>query len=83
MKLSIRLLILAVLMLLITFIMYQFAMKLAIPYLLAYNDGLMVAGGLILGIMAVLIIWVGIGEFLMNVLKCRVIIDKLINVTEK
>lgn len=83
MKLSIRLLILAVLMLLITFIMYQFAMKLAIPYLLAYNDGLMVAGGLILGIMAVLIIWVGIGEFLMNVLKCKGIIDKLINVTEK
>ena len=83
MKLSIRLLIFAVLMLLITFIMYQFAMKLAIPYLLAYNDGLMVADGLILGIMAVLIIWVGIGEFLMNVLKCRVIIDKLINVTEK
>lgn len=83
MKLSIRLLILAVLMLLITFIMYQFAMKLAIPYLLAYNDGLMVAFGLILGVMAVLIIWVGIGEFLMNVLKCREIIDKLINVTEK
>ena len=83
MKLSIRLLILAVLMLLITFIMYQFAMKLAIPYLLAYNDGLMVAGGLILGIIAVLIIWVGIGEFLMNVLKCKGIIDKLINVTEK
>ena len=83
MKLSIRLLILAVLMLLITFIMYQFAMKLAIPYLLAYNDGLMVACGLILGIMAVLIIWVGIGEFLMNVLKCGGIIDKLINVTEK
>lgn len=58
-------------------------MKLAIPYLLAYNDGLMVAFGLILGVMAVLIIWVGIGEFLMNVLKCREIIDKLINVTEK
>ena len=83
MKLSIRLLILAVLMLLITFIMYQFAMKFAIPYLLAYNDGLMVAGGLVLGIMAVLIIWVGIGEFLMSVLKCREIIDKFINVTEK
>ena len=83
MKLSIRLLILAVLMLFITCIMYQFAMKLAIPYLLAYNDGLMVACGLILGIMTVLIIWVGIGEFLMNVLKCGGIIDKLINVTEK
>lgn len=83
MKLSIRLLILAVLMLLITFIMYQVTMKFAIPYLLAYNDGLMIAFGLILGIMTLLIIWVGIGEFLMNVLKCREIIDKLINVTEK
>lgn len=58
-------------------------MKFAIPYLLAYNNGLMIAFGLILGIMAVLIIWVGVGEFLMNVLKCREIIDKLINVTEK
>lgn len=58
-------------------------MKFAIPYLLAYNDGLMIAFGLILGIMTLLIIWVGIGEFLMNVLKCREIIDKLINVTEK
>lgn len=83
MKLSIRLLILAVLMLLITFIMYQFAMKLAIPYLLAYNDGLMIAFGLILGMTTAFVIWGVIAEFLAKVLKCREIIDKLINVTEK
>ena len=83
MKLSIRLLILVVLMLLITFIMYQFAMKLAIPYLLAYNDGLMIAAGLIFGMITAFVIWGVIAEFLAKVLNCDEIIDKFIGTEEK
>ena len=39
--------------------------------------------GLIFVLITAQVIWVGIGEFLMKVLKCREIIDKFINVTEK
>lgn len=83
MKLSIRFSILVILMLLVAFAMYQFVMKVAVPYLLASNDGLIVTGGLILGVMAVLTIWVGVGEFLMKVLNCGEIIDKFIDGAEK
>ena len=83
MKLSIRFSILVVLMLLVAFVMYQFATKVAVPYLLASNDELIITFGLILGTMSVLTIWVGVGEFLMKVLKCEEIIYKFIGGTEK
>lgn len=83
MKLSIRFSILVVLMLIIAIAMYQFVTKVAVPYLLAFDDGVIVSGGLIIGLMVVFAIWVGAGEFLMKVLNCGEIIDKFIDEAEK
>ena len=83
MKLSIRFSILVVLMLIISIAIYQFTMKVIVPYLLAFNDDTIVTGGLIIGSLTVLAIWVGVGEFLMKVLNCEEIIDKFIDGAEK
>ena len=83
MKLSIRCSILVTVMIILSVILYQIGMKVVIPYLLESNDGLVITGGLILGLMIVLTIWIGVGEFLMKILNCGEIIDKFIDRSEK
>lgn len=82
MKLSVRCLILVISMIVLTIAMYQFSMKVAIPYLMN-SDGFVLVSGLIFGIVAILVIWVGSCEFLMKRLKCIELVDKFINTSKK
>ena len=83
MKLSIRLLIFAILMLIVSLLMKYFAMKFAVPYILSSNSEFIIAAGLIFVMISALVIWVAIGEFLMKVLNCEEIINKFIGKEEK
>ena len=83
MKLSIRLLIFAVLMLIVSFVMYKAALKFVVPCLLSSNSEFIIAAGLIFVMISALVIWVAIGEFLMKVLNCEEIINKFIGKEEK
>lgn len=82
MKLSVRCLILVISMIVLTIAMYQFSMKVAIPYLMN-SDWFVLVSGLIFGVVAVLVIWTGSCEFLMKRLKCTELVDKFINASKK
>ena len=83
MKLSIRLLIFAVLMLIVSFVMYKAALKFVVPCLLSSNSEFIIVAGLIFGMITAFVIWGVIAEFLAKVLNCDEIIDKFIGTEEK
>ena len=83
MKLSIRFSIFVVLMLIVSFVMYNAALKFVGPCLLSSNSEFIIAAGLIFGMITAFVIWGVIAEFLAKVLNCDEIIDKFIDTEEK
>lgn len=82
MKLSIRFSIFLVLMLIVSFVMSTVLFKFAIPCLLSSNSEFIIVAGLVFGMITALVIWVVIGEFLVKVLNCEEIIEKIIGKEE-
>ena len=82
MKLSIRFSIFVVLMLIVSFVMYKAALKFVVPCLLSSNSEFIIVAGLIFVMITALVIWVAIAEFLVKVLNCEEIIEKIIGKEE-
>ena len=82
MKLSIRFSIFLVLMLIVSFVMYKTALKFAVPCLLSSNSEFIIVAGLIFVMITALVIWVAIADFLVKVLNCEEIIEKIIGKEE-
>ena len=82
MKLSIRFSIFVVLMLIVSFVMYKAALKFVVPCLLSSNSEFIIVAGLIFVMVTALVIWVAIADFLVKVLNCEEIIEKIIGKEE-
>ena len=82
MKLSIRFSIFVVLMLIVSFVMYKAALKFVVPCLLSSNSEFIIVAGLIFVMITALVIWVAIADFLVKVLNCEEIIEKIIGKEE-
>ena len=82
MKLSIRFSIFVVLMLIVSFVMYKAALKFVVPCLLSSNSEFIIVAGLIFVMITALVIWVVTAEFLVKVLNCEEIIEKIIGKEE-
>lgn len=77
MKLAVRLLVFAIIMIIIAIVMYKVMEFVVLPWLLSC-DGLELAIGLILSVMFGMIIWCGIAEWVGKLLKCDKIVEKFI-----
>ena len=82
MKLSIRFSIFVVLMLIVSFVMSTVVFKFAAPCLLSSNSEFIIVAGLIFVMITALVIWVAIADFLVKVLNCEEIIEKIIGKEE-
>ena len=82
MKLSIRFSIFLVLMLIVSFVMSTAVFKFAAPCLLSSNSEFIIIAGLIFVMITALVIWVVTAEFLVKVLNCEEIIEKIIGKEE-
>ena len=82
MKLSISFSIFVVLMLIVSFVMYKAALKFVVPCLLSSNSEFIIVAGLIFVMITALVIWVVTAEFLVKVLNCEEIIEKIIGKEE-
>lgn len=82
MKLSIRFSIFLVLMLIVSFVMSTVVFKFAASCLLSSNSEFIIVAGLIFVMITALVIWVVTAEFLVKVLNCEEIIEKIIGKEE-
>ena len=82
MKLSIRFSIFVVLMLIVSFVMSTVVFKFAALCLLSSNSEFIIVAGLIFVMVTALVIWVVTAEFLVKVLNCEEIIEKIIGKEE-